>query len=400
MNAIFCSPSRYTQGLHATQSLGVEMSSLQLSGPVLIVTSPSPHSMLEDIWAKSLGEAGYGYSIHDFPGECTHAEVGRIRQSAEQAGAKTIIGAGGGKTLDAARAAAVDLKLPFVSCPTVASTDAPCSAISIIYSESGVFELARIHPVNPALVLVDSHVIAHAPVRTLVAGMGDALSTLFEARACTAAKKPNTRGGSCTLSALALAELCYRTLLADGAEALRAAEAKSVTPALERIIEANTLLSGLGFESAGLAAAHGIHNALTVAPGTHAYLHGEKVAFGVLVQLMLENAEKSLVDEVLAFCHSVGLPTTLRGIGCEGISDALLGEIAANATAPDGLIHNEPFPVSPRMVADAILAADAAGRNFASGRVTARNGIPIFNSRTNEIVTNDHVRKIMDQEGI
>ncbi|MEI6338365.1 MAG: glycerol dehydrogenase [Verrucomicrobiota bacterium] len=364
MNSIFCSPSRYTQGLHATQSLGGEMAGLGLASPVLIAASRSPRTLLKGTWQKTLSDAGFAFSVHDFSGECTHAEVARIAAAAGAAGAATILGAGGGKVLDAARAAAADLQLPFVSCPTVASTDAPCCAISVIYNEEGVFEVARLHPVNPALVLVDSHVIAQAPVRTLVAGMGDALSTLFEARACVAAKRPNTRGGSCTLSALALAELCYRTLLADGVEALRAAGEKRVTPALERIIEANTLLSGLGFESAGLAAAHGVHNALTAAPGTHAFMHGEKVAFGVIVQLMLEGAERALVDEVLAFCQSVGLPMTLASIGCADLSAGLLSEVAELATVPDGLIHNEPFPVTPRMVEDAIRAADAAGRAF------------------------------------
>lgn len=367
MNAIFCSPSRYTQGLHATKSLGSEMAGLGLRGPVLIVTSRSPRTLLEETWRQTLSEAGLPFTIHDFPGECTHAEVTRIAAVAREAGAATILGAGGGKALDAARAAAADLHLPFVSCPTVASTDAPCSAISIIYNEEGVFQLARLHPINPALVLVDSHVIAQAPVRTLVAGMGDALSTMFEARACVAAGKPNTRGGACTLSAMALAELCYHTLLADGTAALRDAKTKTVTPALERIIEANTLLSGLGFESAGLAAAHGIHNAITAAPGTHAYLHGEKVAFGVIVQLMLEHAEPALVNEVLSFCHSVGLPTTLASIGCADLSDDLLTQVAHLAIAPDGLIHNEPFPVTAPMVEAAIRAADAAGRAFKVG---------------------------------
>jgi len=364
MNGIFCSPSRYTQGPNATDSLGSEMSGLGLKGPVLIVASKSPRSMLEGKWRTTLEASGFTAAFHDFTGECTNEEVGAIAATAQSAGAATILGAGGGKVLDAARAAAADLRLPFVSCPTIASTDAPCSAISIIYSKEGVFERARLHPVNPALVLVDSSVIVQAPVRTLVAGMGDALSTMFEAKACVAGHRANTKGGSCTLSALALAELCYKTLLTDGVDALKAAKAGELTPAVERIIEANTLLSGLGFESAGLAAAHGIHNAITLAPGTHDYLHGEKVAFGVIVQLMLEKADAALVNEVLSFCQAVGLPTTLAGIGCADLSDDLLRQVAELAVVPDSLIHNEPFPVTAAMVEEAIRAADQAGTRF------------------------------------
>src|SRR5262249_56979810 len=125
--------------------------------------------------------------------------------------------------------------------------------------------------------------------RWLVAGMGDALATWFEAKTCVAGYVKNMRGGASTQSALTLAELCYRTLLEDGAEALRAVQTQVVTPALDRLVEANTLLSGLGFESSGLAAAHAVHNGLTAAPATHDYFHGEKVAYGLLVQLVLES---------------------------------------------------------------------------------------------------------------
>src|SRR5204863_6330285 len=123
--------------------------------------------------------------------------------------------------------------------------------------------------------------------------------TWFEAKACATGNVKNLRGGTSTQSALALAKLCYETLLADGTDALRAIETRVVTPALERLVEANTLLSGLGFESSGLAAAHAIHNGLTTAPPTHEFFHGEKVAYGVLVQLILEGKPRSLLTQVL-----------------------------------------------------------------------------------------------------
>jgi hypothetical protein len=164
------------------------------------------------------------------------------------------------------------------------------------------------------------------------------------------------------LSALALADLCYRTLLEDGAEALRAVKCQVVTPALERLVEANTLLSGLGFESSGLAAAHAIHNGLTAAPATHGYFHGEKVAYGLLTQLVLEGQPRAVVEEVLQFATEVGLPVTLAEVGLSDLPVVLLREVAARATAQGETIHNEPFEVRPDMVADAVLAADALGR--------------------------------------
>ena len=290
MLTVFTAPSRYTQGKGATSELGREMNALGLEGPVLIIASGTVIGLLSPVWQRSLDEAGFKHAVHRFCGECCLSEIERVKSAGRQLGARTIVGAGGGKVLDTARAAAAGLGLPVVNCPTVASSDAPCSALSVVYTDLGVFQEYRFYRKNPDLILVDTEVIAQAPPRLLVAGMGDALATWFEARTCVAGHVKNMRGGGSTRSAAALAELCYRTLLEDGAAALRAVQTKVVTPALERLVEANTLLSGLGFESSGLAAAHAVHNGLTVAPGTHHSLHGEKVAFGLLVQLVLEGA--------------------------------------------------------------------------------------------------------------
>jgi glycerol dehydrogenase len=364
MLSVFTSPSRYTQGRGATAVLGREMKTLGLEGPALIIGGKTVISLLSGTWRRSLEEVGLKHAVHRFGGECSLAEIERAKGAAGELKARTVVGAGGGKVLDTARAVAADLGLPVVNCPTVASNDAPCSALSVIYSEEGVFQEYRFYRKNPDLVLVDTAVIAQAPPRLLVAGMGDALATWFEARTCVAKSVRNMRGGGSTRSAAALAELCYRTLIEDGAAALRAVEAKVVTPALERLVEANTLLSGLGFESSGLAAAHAVHNGLTAAAGTHHYLHGEKVAFGLLVQLVLEGADRATCEQVLAFSSEVGLPITLAEIGLKELPAEILTQVARRATAPGETIHNEPFEVTAEMVADAMLAADAIGRKW------------------------------------
>jgi glycerol dehydrogenase len=362
MLSVFSCPSRYTQGRNATAQLGQEMRTVGLEGPALILAGRSAIQLLSEVWRKTLGDAAISFDVHRFGGECSLREIERIKASAEKLPARVIIAAGGGKTLDAGRAAAADLHLPVVNCPTIASSDAPCSALSVIYTDEGAFQQYRIYGRNPDLVLVDSEVIARSPVRLLVAGMGDALATVFEARTCVEGHVKNMRGGASTRSALALAELCYRTLLEDGLEGRRCVERQVVTPALERLIEANTLLSGLGFESSGLAAAHAVHNGLTAAPQTHEFFHGEKVAFGTLVQLVLEGKPKTQIDEVVRFSIDVGLPVTLAAIGLGELPREMLEQVATRATAPGETMHNEPFEVTPALVADAILAADALGR--------------------------------------
>ncbi|CAN5525851.1 glycerol dehydrogenase [soil metagenome] len=362
MLSIFCAPSRYVQGRDATYSLGQEMAKLGLTGPVLIVAGKSAKAHLTEAWKETFKKADIEYQIFDFAGECSRHEIERAKEAAIKYSVKVIVGAGGGKVLDTSRAVAAELDLAAVNCPTAASSDAPCSALSVVYTEDGAFDRYLFYKRNPDLVLVDTTAIAKAPARLLTAGMGDALATWFEVQTVVQAKKANQVGGGTTISAQALAKLCYETLLEDGLSALNAVRSQAVTPALERLVEANTLLSGLGFESGGLAVAHSVHNGLTTLAETHAFLHGEKVAFGLIVQLVLEGKPKAVLKEVLEFCWSVGLPTRLADVGLANLGRSQIMQIATRATALGETAHNEPFEVTATALADAIFAADLVGR--------------------------------------
>lgn len=360
MLSVFCSPSRYVQGRDATQSLGEHLAHVGLTGPALIIASPRTQARLSDAWARAF--AGREYAVHTFGGECTQAEIDAGVEAARTHSATVIVGAGGGKTLDTSRAVAAGVGVPAVNCPTLASSDAPCSALSVIYTADGAVDRLQFYPTNPTLVLVDTTLVARAPRRYLVAGMGDALATWYEARTVIEAHGRNQVDGAPTLSAGALALLCRDTLFADGVAACLAVDAQAVTPALERIVEANTLLSGLGFESGGLALAHGVHNGLTAVAETHPYLHGEKVAFGLLVQLVVEGRPSHEIDQVIDFCRSVGLPTTLADIGLAQPTDEQLQVIARRTVREDEVSHHEPFEVTAAMVFDGIRGADEIGR--------------------------------------
>jgi len=231
----------------------------------------------------------------------------------------------------------------------------------MIFKEKGEFKRYLFFPKNPDVVLIDTKIIANSPVRFLVAGMGDALSTWFEAYSCQLKFAKNMTGNLGSMTAYALARLCYDTLLKYGLSAKLACESKVVTPGLEHIVEANTLLSGLGFESGGLASCHAIHNGLTVIKETHHYYHGEKVAVGVLASLFLTDKPKEMVEEVYTFCEVVGLPTTLAEIGLDGVSNNDLMKVAEAACADGETIHNELKPVTPSMVYSALRAMDAMG---------------------------------------
>lgn len=172
--------------------------------------------------------------------------------------------------------------------PTVASTDAPCSALSVIYTDDGVFDSYRFYTKNPDLVLLDTQVCAQAPVRLFASG---------------------------------IAEACEKTLLKYGHSAYMAVSEKLVTPAVEAVMEANTLLSGLGFENGGLAAAHAIHNGFTAVSGDiHHLTHGEKVAYGTLAQMILERRSDEEIARYIRFYRSIKMPTTLKEMYLENAS--------------------------------------------------------------------------------
>ncbi|GBF96692.1 hypothetical protein Rsub_09325 [Raphidocelis subcapitata] len=359
--SIYCSPERYVQGAGATAALGEQMALLKMRGPVLIVAERGREFVPRDEWAATLGPAGYEFFFHGFNGECSQQEIDAIAAQIKARACGAVVGSGGGKTIDAARAAAYLAGAEFVSMPTAASCDAPCSALSVVYTESGAFSKYMRYPRHPTLVVVDTAVVARGPKRLLVAGLGDALATWYEARTVAEARADNFFGGKPTVTGTGLALLCRDILVADGAEAAAAMDTHSVTPALERVVEANTLLSGLGFESGGLCVAHACHNGLTCLEATHRYLHGEKVAFGLCTQMVLEGRPREETDTVLTFCEKVGLPTTLAEVGVDsGDADAVM-QVAERTCQKGETSHNEPFEVTARMVADAIAAADRLG---------------------------------------
>lgn len=215
MLSVFCAPHRYFQGKGAILSLGEELAYLGCKDPVLIIVSKSADKLLKDNWKKTFYKVSMKYLIHYFNGECSEEEIELIKSLVKKNEVKTVIVAGGGKVIDTARAVARGLDLPIISCPTISSSDSPCSALSVIYKKNGDFDHYSIHNKNPDLVLVDTEIIAKSPLRFLVAGMGDALATFFEAATCVEGNKKNMRGGLPTQASLALAKLYAMRLFSN-----------------------------------------------------------------------------------------------------------------------------------------------------------------------------------------
>lgn len=357
----FGSPLRYVQGQGEFGRLPLYTAPY---GNACVIIDGFLYQDLNARLEKAYAESDAKFVSISFNGECCEEEVERIAKIARENGAAVIVGAGGGKTMDTAKICADEMGLPVIIAPSSASTDAPVSEIAVVYKPDGEYIGSRKMKKNADLVLVDTEIIVKAPRRLFVAGMGDALATWLEAQACECSDSPNYIGSGMRRckAGMAIAKASWDILFEDGEKALMALDSGVVTEAFENVVEANTLLSGLGFLNTGLATAHGIHSGLTVLPETHKYLHGEKVAFGIVCQMVLENTPAETVDKVMRFMVAIGLPVTLADLSVAAERDKVMA--IAEKTANGPLIHQEPFVVTTERVYGAIIAADALGRKY------------------------------------
>lgn len=353
-------PSKYVQGKDAL--LESYANTKDLGKSFLFVCSRSGYKAGKPKIEKSFEGTGTKLIFEVFGGISSTGEIEKMRSIVRENNIEVVGAIGGGSAIDTAKATAFYENIPVVIMPTVAATDAPCTGLSVIYNDDGTFNKYIFYPKNPEAVIVDSSIIAKAPVKFLVAGMGDALGTYFEARACLRTNSPSLENGGITKSAMALCELCYETLLSDGYKAKLAVEQGLLTPAVESIIEANTYLSGVGADNGGLAVAHSVYNGFTALQECEETMHGDLVAFGTIAQLIIENAPMEEIAEVIQFCISVGLPVTLSDVG---VKDVERVHIAAEKACIEGeTIHNMLGDVTPEELYNALLAADTLGKTF------------------------------------
>jgi len=389
---ILVAPVRYVQGPGALDELGVQLTHFGIRRP-LVLLGPTPAEKAAGARiAEVLTAANIEYVFTDFNGESTRREIDRVKQACLDGGHDSIVSCGGGKCIDTGRAAAagdvfdVDKEIWFplgagvhcVNVPTVANNDGPTSSAAVIYNEQHALESRVLSRVTPTLVVVDTSIIAKAPVRLLVAGMGDALASFFQVDVSYRTGSPSVVTHKLsTRAARALARLNLDLLLTYGALAKAEAEAGVAGPAMEAVCEANILVSGLSFANGGVSAAHAVGAALDHVLDLMEVpqFHGEVVAFGTLCQLVMEEAKPDVLNEVFAFCKSVGLPTTLEELTLRDRSDEIVMKIA-HIAAKGSQMKSMPrayaqrdsdgYLYDPQEVFAAIKATDAYGRAFAA----------------------------------
>lgn len=357
---IIGTPQRYIQGVGALEEMGAVLQTLGqkpfflADSVVMKIVQPRLEKILQNNHLEGV------FSI--FQGECSHKEIDRQAEKCREKSCNIVVGLGGGKTSDTTKGIKLRLGLPLIIAPTIASNDSPTSRVIPIYSENGELVDVQILPINPEVVLVDTAIIASAPFRFLAAGMGDALATKFEAEQCYQSGALNFFKARACQAAIALSDACYQMIRKYGVAAKKAIAGGVVNEAVEQVVEANIFLSGVGFESGGLAAAHALNHGFTMVQEPPKSLHGENVAFGLLVQFVLENRGKEFLDDIIRFYKEIGLPCTLEQIGLKQATTNQLNKIVERACRKGSYIYHMTVPIDEQRVKDAILTADGMAK--------------------------------------
>ena len=341
---VMVAPQRYIQGPGVINQIDRYISLVNVSRAAILASKRGLAAEGARV-AECLKGSNIEWVSALFDGECSRQEIEKHVAALADKNLDCLIAVGGGKPVDAGKSIAYRLDIPVVIVPTLASNDAPCSALSVLYTPQGASDVVEYYPANPALVVVDTDIIANADEYFLVAGIGDAMATWYEARVCLNNPEALTPiGARPTLASCAMGEICAHTLFEYGQAATDAVAADRNDDALERVVEANTLLSGIGFESGGLALAHPMALAYTQINDIHDnYLHGEMVAMGTMVQLAMEASEDA--QKVARFFARVGLPIHMGQLSLSPRAAGKLETIVESALNNKNT-HHMPMPVT------------------------------------------------------
>jgi glycerol dehydrogenase len=321
-------------------------------------------SLVSDPIIKSLSE--HGIEVPPpiwYGGECSEGNIHGLKNQVEEFHPDVLIVAGGGRAIDTIKALGYLLSLPVIAVPTIASTCAAGTCISILYDDNGEFlEISR-KSKCPDLILVDTQIILEAPVRYLTSGIGDTIAKWFESKAANQKAESN----AFTSGAVALARFVYELLLTEGERATESIHKGMVSRELENVIDAIIVVSGTisnyGGDNCRTAAAHAVYSGLTIFPEIHEVYHGEIVAFGILTQLALEGRPDEEILEVISSYKHLNLPSTLGEMGLDAslITDEKWKTLGSFTVEIEDMA-NMPFEVTSQMVIDGIRRADQLGR--------------------------------------
>jgi glycerol dehydrogenase-like iron-containing ADH family enzyme len=348
-------PARVLRGENCLTNSGKEIA--QLGTRPLVVGGNQTVEVIKPRLEPVLTTVKLTSQFASYSPDCAESSLIRLKKEVQEHSADLIIGVGGGKALDTAKLLAYQCELPIVTIPTSGSTCAAWTALSNIYSETGAFQYDVALNRCPELLILDYGLVRTAPQRTLVAGIGDAIAKWYEASVSS-----GNSTATLVISAVQQARILRDILFQKSAIALQKPESEEWREVVDATVLLAGVIGGIGGADCRTVAAHAVHNGLTHLLEAHDILHGEKVAYGILVQLRLEEMLQgnqlaaSARQQLLQFYIDIGLPKTLEDLGLADITLAQLRQVAAIATKPQSDIHRLPFTVSAEQLTAAMVS--------------------------------------------
>ena len=291
-----------------------------------------------------------------FGGACTKAAMHRLAEALAPLSPDFLVGLGGGKAIDTAKGAAHMMGLPLVSLPTLVSNCAPITALSVVYKDEGPFDSFMFFDGPPKLTVVDLSIAAGAPAKYFRAGMGDTLAKHLESTFSARNDELGSTMDHMSAIGVALSSTCYDPILKFGRQALDEAERHEAGSAYElcarSIILSAGLVSLMADDNYNCALAHATCYGLQLfAHVEREYLHGDLVAYGALVQLMLDGQTERAMA-LREFLIALGTPVSLREMNVPLDRGALAATLIEATTGPD--MAHIPYEITPDMVFDAM----------------------------------------------
>ena len=325
---------------------------LRYGNKALVIAGETANQVTASYLSNTDLEIIYADAIAD----CTDENLAMLDHLVQRESPHAIIGIGGGKVLDTAKLIAHQCHLPIATVPTTGATCAAWTALSNVYDADGAFSYDVTLDRCPDMMIVDYDIIATAPKRTLVSGIGDAIAKWYESSVSSGSSEKTM-----VIAAVQEARILRDILFQKSAEAIANPNSQVWREVVDATVCLAGAIGGIGGASCRTVAAHAVHNGLTHLHQAHGILHGEKVAYGILVQLRLEEFQGNQLaassrHQLLKFYQEIGLPTSLADLGLSKVTLAELEHIAAIACQPNSDIHRLPFNVSPSQVLAAMVS--------------------------------------------
>jgi len=323
INILLAGCGRYLQGVGVLNQVGTQLKSLGCTHPLIVGGQKAMSVSLPQIDA-GLKKENISYIVSYFYGHCTDKTIQDLSNNLKNNRCDSVIGVGGGKALDAAKAVANQCSIPIICVPTSAATCAATTPLSIIYSEEG--KQIRIDFFNNEVnvVLCDTEIIAKAPARLLAAGIADSFAKLCE-YSSPYSKLEYSQKGLGVFCGYTLANAANEILFQIGEKAYNDVTNNSLTQAVEECAFVNIALIGVisgfgGYAAQGkgrFAIAHALNEVIrNYYPNIgNKWLHGEIVGVGVLTQLAVNGSDDSYINKTRNLLKSIGAPVSLDELG-------------------------------------------------------------------------------------